>query len=311
MSGSYKSLAATALIAALALAFALGFYSSGLNYPDQRYQPYQSGKNDKERTESSISDVATTIVKRTPCKQPQSESESDLCAQWRAAKAAEKSADWAVYGFWATLAGMALLTWQIMLTREAVNDTSEATAAMREANRIALLAQRPWLTVEIVPKALERKDAAIRCDIDVNVKNLGQSVAKNYCLCFRLKYTPIGTFDEVEDIWEEFTSEKDFNRRVVLPGDTETFDYWQYKRFDDLPWSKKSGVEQRLAVMFVVSVFYQSDLTGDDWHRVDKAIWISRRMENGRHDATITRDFSGIESDRLVGEPLTNGTLMS
>lgn len=258
-----------------------------------------------------ISNVAPTVVERTPCNNPQGETESDLCAQWRAAKAAEKSADWSIYGFYATLAGMALLTWQIMLTTKAVKDTSEATAAMREANKIALLAQRPWLSVEILPTALERKGRAIRCDIEVNVKNLGQSVAKNYCLCFRLKYTATGSFDEVKQIWAGFTASKDDNRRVVLPGDTEKFEYWSYDRFDDLPWQTDSGIEKRLAIMFVVSVFYQSDLTGDNWHRVDKAIWVARKTDNGRYDATITPDFEFVESDLLVGEQFTNGTLMS
>ena len=129
MPDGYRSLGIAALAAALFIAFGLGSYWTGLPYPQERYQSYQDGKTDEDGTLATVTNFTAPVVKRTPCYNPQSKTESDLCAQWRAAKAAEKSANWTVYGFWATLAGMALLTWQIMLTREAVKDTGAHSSA--------------------------------------------------------------------------------------------------------------------------------------------------------------------------------------
>ncbi|MCW1432428.1 hypothetical protein [Novosphingobium sp. JCM 18896] len=87
-----------------------------------------------------------------PCENPSSKEESDLCAQWRAAKAAEDGAAWTRWGVIVGILGSALLLWQIVLTRRAVEDTGYATDAMREANRIAAQAlntsQRPWVALD-------------------------------------------------------------------------------------------------------------------------------------------------------------------
>lgn len=137
MPNGYRSLAFAALAAALLIAFGLGSYITGLPYPQERYQTYQSSHRDKGGALATITNVTASVVQRTPCQNPKSETESDLCAQWRAAKAAEKSADWTYYGVIASAIGISLLLWQIMLTREAVKDTGDATKAMREANSIA------------------------------------------------------------------------------------------------------------------------------------------------------------------------------
>ncbi|MEP7349296.1 MAG: hypothetical protein ABI668_04995 [Sphingorhabdus sp.] len=173
MPNGYRGLGIAALAAALLIAFGLGAYWTGLPNPQQRYQSYQHSKADEGRALSTVANVATTVVERTPCNKPKSETESDLCAQWRAAKAAEKSAEWTVYGFWATLAGMALLTWQIILTREAVKDTGDATLAMQAANDHEF---RAWLDFELTHVDLTITDQVI-CIPHITIKNLGRSPA--------------------------------------------------------------------------------------------------------------------------------------
>jgi hypothetical protein len=180
MPSGHRSLAFTTLIAALALAFGLGIYVSGLNYPDEGYQSYQASQGDKQGAAASIANVATAIVERTPCDQPQSETESGLCAQWRAAKAAEKSAEWTVYGFWATLAGMALLTSQLILTREAVKDTGDATKAMRDSNDIMRTLEDARIVVSITDTKNEPK---VGFFYTVEFSNIGRSAAIIHSVC--------------------------------------------------------------------------------------------------------------------------------
>lgn len=245
-----------------------------------------------------------------PCQPYQDNRDSDLCAQWKAADAAYNAAWWAMIATAVAAFGIIGLYWQIKLTREAVQDTGSATKAMHDSNDIAKAAQRPWLSIDIEPKAFEREGAALRCEIDIHVKNHGQSVAKNYCLFFRLKYTPAGEPREVDQIWEEFEAKKVSNRRVVIPGDTETFRHWQYDAFDHLEWNNDPGpAVGHVAALFVVSAFYQSDLTGDQWLRIDKAYWIARRIKGGRINAVIDKSFRGARKDLLVAEPFTSGTL--
>jgi hypothetical protein len=143
-----------AIFAALAglvfIAFGTGFYSASLPSPkDERHQSYGYANEDGQKPPASIANLPKAEQDRTPCVNPQSATESDLCAQWRAAKATEKAANWTLIGVFATMIGTAFLLWQIMLTREAVKDTGDATIAMQEANTIAREAQRPRIAVTV------------------------------------------------------------------------------------------------------------------------------------------------------------------
>lgn len=150
-SGSNRGLGIAALAVALFISFGLGAYAVGLGEPE--YQSYRSGQSKEHAALPTIADVPVGVEQHTPCNNPKSESESDLCAQWRAAKAAEKSATWSMLGVFASIAGIALLLWQIMLTRVAVEDTGKATEAMREANQISETQSenqiRAWLAIDL------------------------------------------------------------------------------------------------------------------------------------------------------------------
>lgn len=136
----WNFLAALAGLAALFTAFCLGVYITALNYPqEERYQSYRHTADQPTQAKSALPAEADSqpFQYRTPCRQPEGQGESDLCAQWRAANATEDSAFWTKWGVWIGIIGSSLLLWQIMLTRKAVEDTSKATEAMREANSIA------------------------------------------------------------------------------------------------------------------------------------------------------------------------------
>jgi hypothetical protein len=119
------------------MSFGVGLYVSALSYPKpNRYQSYGNAREDKDGSFAPVKG-AGAVQKQRPCENPESRDESDLCAQWRASEAAEESALWARVGFFAGLFGLIGLWWQVVLTRRAVEDTSDATEAMREANRLA------------------------------------------------------------------------------------------------------------------------------------------------------------------------------
>lgn len=111
MPRGYRSIGFAALVASILLSFSLGAYWVSLGLPEQpnRYPSYQSGNSIEQGASAPVANVATPIVEHTPCHNPESQTESDLCAQWRAAKAAEKSADWTLFGVVASAIGITLL----------------------------------------------------------------------------------------------------------------------------------------------------------------------------------------------------------
>lgn len=136
----WRVLIALAGLALVVWAFAQGILIGLSYYPtEERYQPYRytAAKPSEVQPTAAGQTIAQSLQYRTPCRDPQGEGESDLCAQWKAANAAADGAYWAKWGFWIACIGSAFLLWQIILTRKAVEDTSEATDAMREANKIA------------------------------------------------------------------------------------------------------------------------------------------------------------------------------
>jgi hypothetical protein len=180
MPNGYRGLAFAAFIASLFIAFGLGAYVTGLPKQQDRYQPYYSSENDIGGTTATVAGkLSSTLVQRTPCHNPKSETESDLCAQWRAAKAAERSADWTTYGFWATIAGIALLIWQLALTRKAVSDTGKATKEMIESNSIAReVARLQFRANVIVDQYYWLGNDQTGYQFGVNWKNVGSTSTK-------------------------------------------------------------------------------------------------------------------------------------
>ena len=131
--------AALAGLAALGIAFALGSYATALKQPEQGYPSYRPTSEQPIQPDAArpLTKIASPPQYHTPCANPQSEGESNLCAQWHSARAAEDSAFWTKLGFLVGVFGLAGLYWQVGLTRKAVEDTGDATEAMKQQNVIA------------------------------------------------------------------------------------------------------------------------------------------------------------------------------
>lgn len=189
MLSGYRGLVAATGLAITILAFGLGLYIASLNYPkEQRHQPYRYATDKPLEVEVSGAIPSQAFEYRTPCQNPKGNNESDLCAQWRAAKAAEESAFWTKWGFWAGIGGMIGLFWTLYYTREAVRDTSEATAQMRRQNthaeETAKKQLRAYLDIFDIEKNIERRTdwdegGAFGYKISIHINNFGQTPARH------------------------------------------------------------------------------------------------------------------------------------
>lgn len=147
MSKCYWVLVASAFAIALLISAGFGFYSASLGYGHCEKQCTESGAKTSSRKQNYPHQVETNraglpylaeFVASNPEPKDSSERERrDLAAQ-------ESMSVWAFWmmafsavGIVVTSIGTFFLLWQILLTRKAVEDTCEATEAMREANKIA------------------------------------------------------------------------------------------------------------------------------------------------------------------------------
>lgn len=177
--GNWGIIAALSGVVAFLLG-GLGWYAGSLSYPKREpYQSYRYAADKPQEIELSFpGKAAQPFEYRTPCDEPKGHDESDLCAQWRAAKAAEESALWTRVGFWVGLVGIIGLYWQIVLTREAVKDTGDATRAMQDANDLAKIEKRPWLTIDAELTEVKHDGLLLDLSYKISIKNVGQTVAE-------------------------------------------------------------------------------------------------------------------------------------
>lgn len=98
-----------------------------------------------------------------------------------------------------TMIGTCFLLWQIMLTREAVKDTGDATKAMMRQNEIAEAGQRPWLDVRIELEGISRSARGYVLRVKLIIENVGNTPAN------QLRYGMDGWF------YEDFPKETPFS----------------------------------------------------------------------------------------------------
>lgn len=185
---------------AVITALGVGAFFGSLYGPDRKqYETVagdNAGQNDYQGPSQSLPDIAglpSPVERSIANPRPQSgqdHEKRDLAAQ-------EASALWA---FWMVLAsflsvlitavGTIFLYKQIVLTREAVEDTGKATVAMNRQNEIAEAAQRPWLDAKIEMVGIAKGSSGYVLCMKIFVENVGNTPAN------QLRYDIDGWFFE-------------------------------------------------------------------------------------------------------------------
>lgn len=107
------------LVLAILLAWGVGFVTGqdGSNYArEDRYQPYRYAADNEQNAQAALTDQAKPVEYRRPCRDPKGNSESELCAQWKAARAAETGALWTERAFWVGIIGAIGIIAALLLT---------------------------------------------------------------------------------------------------------------------------------------------------------------------------------------------------
>ena len=166
---------------------------------------------------------------------------ADLCAQWRAAIAAEKSASIGFWGNWISAIGGLLSFASVVLVVFALKQTERSLGEAKEANTIAISALRPWLSIKEIkvrtfaypapiPGEIPAPGGArfqVNHQIEITVENTGSKPALDVW-CFT---------DILDEMYPESIPEKWFemcrngkhhDSRNIAPNSTEVIEGTAY-----------------------------------------------------------------------------------
>lgn len=290
MPSGYRSIIALALAGLVLVSLGVGAYLTALTYPEQeRYQSYNDARTNQDGAAATAANLSNTPQNRTPCVNPKSETESDLCAQWRAARAAEKAADWTLWGVIASIIGIACLLWQIILTRKAVEDTGHATTAMVEANKIAKNAKRPWITFDVAPVQFTHLMGTNRCafTFDVKFRNVGGSVATAFNFQSDITFGGFGKTVPTDAAWLNTEPHVADSKVAIMPGDSDVRSFKVEKTNDDVWFVMDDKLAQFMQPFILISVFYKSQESEAEWHRTLRCYQFDKKGSLIRRDETL------------------------
>lgn len=295
MPRGYRGIGFAAALASLLIVFGIGLFIGTLNYPDeQRHQEYRY--TDKDITDTKIAarpDLPKPKEYKSPCDKPYGKDESDLCAQWRAAKAAENSAFWAKWGVWIAVIGSSLLMWQIMLTREAVKDTGDATKAMREANEIARDGHRAWVKIEIHgPRTMVIGHPKSTLYIGVELVNFGQSPATNIMCSGEIYFEIIPRENIFHDVRSKYSKD--------IPSDYSNIIFTNDRMKQEIAIDCMNIAAGEYNIIAVISCCYRV-IGSDESHFTARVFDVHSAEENApQHGNRGQFKFTGIRSQSAM-----------
>jgi len=237
----YGLAALAAGIAALFVALAVGAYFGSLYGPD--HKQYRTISEQERASETyqgqteSLDDIALIpdpierAIQNPTSYGGKDREERDLAAQESMAVWAFWMAVAALGTMFVTLFGTVLIWRQVSLTRQAVEDTGEATAEMGESNRLMRAEQRAWVKLDVEHRTIKRApDGNLNAAIKLKMTNVGKSPTV-------VTGVNVRTFIIGDEDPEPYPKDIEFhpNQQITLfPGDPLEHGVTQYVRIHDL-----------------------------------------------------------------------------
>jgi hypothetical protein len=216
---------AAALFGVVSFSGIAGYSIGILDHPkQQRYERYRHVPSDLDVTKTATADKAGAIEYREPCKNPEGQSESELCAQWKAAWAAETGTLWAARGFWASVLSIIGLGATILLTLKAVRAAGRATVVSEEQLSQMKHEARAWLSVTAEPQKIAVFEESVRFYYLIKVQNVGSTVAHDV----DTRHSVFDAEDEgpVAKLMARWTSHSRNPLTAIMPGETVSANVW-------------------------------------------------------------------------------------
>ena len=196
------------------------------------------------------------------------------------------------------------LYWQIRLTRQAVEDTSEASEAMATQNTLTAEEQRAWVSIEAQITAIKAKERYVEIDYTVTYKNIGKTIATgvitHFCHDFwgddpahgvRMRY----------DTWSKSTLPQ--QATALIPGEEIELPGSHTISHDTIPWF---GDDPRAYSVVIASVKYRSGSDPED-HKTERSFLFGWRGDDSFDHRFFFKDRLDGEVKDLVISPFVTG----
>ncbi|MDT7536067.1 hypothetical protein OVY48_21960 [Sphingobium sp. SA2] len=168
-----------------------------------------------------------------------------------------------------TTLGTVLIWKQVSLTRQAVEDTGNATKAMQDANEIARAAQRPWVAIDCHLVKFERKSHLMTAEFIVEFKNIGKNIAYDCYHCAHVNIVNPDNREPITRIMHRFykaRSDRIKPNDPFIPGDTS-----EIRIRSNFAFFRNNNVTDQLSPVSatVTAAAYYKSSPGGEWHETE------------------------------------------
>jgi hypothetical protein len=253
---------------------------------------------------TSLKEAQKSDQTAKPCKPGETDRNSDLCAQWKAADAASEGAEAAkdaakssqdqvlvgwiglLLGFVTMLAAIGAAYW----AKNAAQHTESGAKEAQNANLLTRESDRPWVTVKINVRKMYRLGDAFRWDFDIISENVGKTVAVDYCRFFHVVIYKPHELSNIESWFNIDDPDKTIERDFILPGETVTRQSGYGVLDRDNIWSSFSTqIAKGLEIIVGIDVFYKSK-ESTEWCQTRRSFKISKTLSDGSASCFLPTD---------------------
>lgn len=278
------------------------------------------------------------------CYRAKDSNAANLCAYWRAAVAAEKSAkeahratNWAIVA--TVLSGCAFLAilWSLRQThgalgearrgnrlnllfekraRREARESARATSIIIEETRrqadAAVAAQRAWVTIAMHPKMARRSGIdGLYFMVDFVTENIGDTIATHFNIEHEAFFKGQGeSIDEFNQRVAQWISEirDDYGApesSCLIPKDTTTSHFWFSRKKNEINWWEGTIFGWPVAQpIFLCAVFYRTIHHPETVQMSWRSWYLSEVGDDGQATTFIRRQTEELGSERLTVDPL-------
>jgi hypothetical protein len=256
------------LFAGYAVFSALSWHSTSLeNEAAQRTKIHgQNAENRIERVCISPLAKPDCVEEARQAQRENEREEQDLAAQ-------KVTAWWTKVMGIAALIGMALSAVGVWLVKTTFDET-------RKANDIARDANRPWVSITVVPKAFRLRSKGF-FEFDVILKNVGGSAAVNLNFVADATFGHLHKEDVTDIVWKTTLPQVPDSKVVLLPGGDHSHSYYKLIEFErDKLLDNRS--EATFDPIITICVFYKCSPMQEDWNKTVQS-FVLRRSDGLLH----------------------------
>lgn len=297
----------TGLALALLLAFGIGWIQAREDYRHQ-YTPASyaaAAKLDAEHAclGTDPRAVFECVNERAKTAYQTAHDEQDLMAQQRAASSALASAVLSFLALVLSGVGVWYVKRTLDATLDAVEETSAATVAMQNANRIAANTQRPWISISAELLGISQtENRCTNIECRVNFENTGHMVAEHFYA--KVKFVPMGEpfLDHQKGWFDRFEDEIETRDTVVIPGQSYEAIFQSINANEWLPWAVEEGYRKDCYLMVIAMARYR--IPGDEaWRFAMKCFSIGENVSHIDNRHVIYDSIGSLDMSRAIIQP--------